>query len=180
MKSVFLSFGLLFIGFSLCSAQTKKIALRSHSGANSSFTIYVPDEFGLGPIDYRIPSQVKKKKCPINIKPITSNKIPLEDSLEKIQPCNPPKFNKKSQQRPIHSKPKPNLLPKKSHQTLQKDSTVDKTETVSSSNDTTSIKLTTVPPQKSRALILILLLSTISLIGFFSILMKPTVSNTTH
>lgn len=28
--------------------QTKKIALRSHSGTNSTFTIYVPDDFGLG------------------------------------------------------------------------------------------------------------------------------------
>lgn len=35
-------------------AQTKKIALRSHSGSSASFTFELPDEFGLGPRQERM------------------------------------------------------------------------------------------------------------------------------
>lgn len=47
-KILIIAFLISCVGHVL-QAQTKKIALRSHAGTNATFTLEVPDEFGLGP-----------------------------------------------------------------------------------------------------------------------------------
>ncbi len=47
-KILIIAFLISCVGHAL-QAQTKKIALRSHAGTNATFTLEVPDEFGLGP-----------------------------------------------------------------------------------------------------------------------------------
>jgi hypothetical protein len=89
MKVILLSLAILIFNIHLSSAQTKKIALRSHSGANSSFTIDVPDEFGLGPSDYQLQKLNRRKKCSLNIKPIKPSQIQVKDSIDSIQFCTP-------------------------------------------------------------------------------------------
>lgn len=61
-------------------AQTKKIALRSHSGSNADFSLYIPDEFGMVPPMYRVPA---KKITPKSTKPLPTIKSScIKDSVE--------------------------------------------------------------------------------------------------
>lgn len=90
MKSITIVILALFI-WNNSFAQTKKIALRSHSGANATFTIYVPDEFGRAPIEYRerlIEQELIRKK---------------QEEKKKKGSLSLPKMN---QQRPLPKMPK--------------------------------------------------------------------------
>lgn len=61
-------------------AQTKKIALRSHSGSNADFSLYIPDEFGMAPSVYRAQN---KKITPKSTKPVPTIKSScVKDSLD--------------------------------------------------------------------------------------------------
>ncbi len=80
MKRIFLLFalaGLSTAGFS----QTKKIAHRSHSGKNSSFTINSIDNFGTTPEM----EEAKKKRALEIAKADSAAKKAVADSLARIQ-----------------------------------------------------------------------------------------------
>lgn len=171
MKTVFLSFTILLLSISASAslAQTKKIALRSHSGANSSFTIYVPDEFGLGPIDYNPPVILNKKKaCPKKLKPIKATQIQVKDSIDNIKYCTPLPPNAKLQHDLL---PAPNSKPnKKKKKAIKKSPKKTKKATEQAITSQTlpveNTQLANFAPQQSSESILFLLL-TIPAIFFF-------------
>lgn len=178
MKTILLSLSLLIFNIHLSQAQTKKIALRSHSGANSSFTIYVPDEFGLGPTDYNFPKPNKKKKCPLNIKPIKSNQIQVKDSMDSIQFCTPlPPLDTKGKQQVNTPKSKPRSKKKKAKKTAKKISTTSTTEIeprqISTQNKQTETQIAGFTPQKSSESLLIFLLSIPAFLFFIITIKKP-------
>lgn len=175
MKTILLSLSILIFNIHLSHAQTKKIALRSHSGANSSFTINVPDEFGLGPIDYRV--QTPKKKC-LKIKPIKAKKIQGSDSIDSIQFCTPlPLLDSTAKQKvsPPKSKPRPK---KKEAKKVTKRSTcslttVNKTQQIAGEKEPTKTQLAGFVPTESSESLLILFLSISALLFFIVTIQKP-------
>lgn len=168
MKTVLLSLGFLLLNISLSPAQTKKIALHSHSGVNSNFTIYVPDEFGLGPIDYNYRPSIDKKKCLPKVKPIQPGEIQLKDSMDSIQYCRPLPPTDKVKPTP---KFEPNSKNKKAKQTakkeIQKASKKVMPQAIKQQNNVSSTQLAAFSAPQSSEPILILLLSISALLFFF-------------
>jgi hypothetical protein len=80
-----LIFALLVICISSTSShllgQTKKIALRSHSGSHTNFTIAAPDEFGMVP-----PSRLKEYYRPIKIETLHARELSIQDTLVSCKP----------------------------------------------------------------------------------------------
>jgi hypothetical protein len=164
MKTILLSLAILIFNVHLSSAQTKKIALRSHSGANSSFTIDVPDEFGLGPSDYQLQKLNRIKKCSLNIKPIKPSQIQIKDSLDSIQICTPIQdLNQKSKSKTITPKSKPSVKKKKAKKATQKKTSIITSEIeqeeVTPKSNATKTQLAGFSPSKSSESLLIWLLS---------------------
>lgn len=175
MKTILLSLSILIFNIHLSPAQTKKIALRSHSGANSSFTIDVPDEFGLGPIDYKI--QTPKKKC-LKIKPIKAQKIQGNDSIDSILFCTPPPLlDSTAKQKLIPPKSKPRAKKKGAKKTAKKPSCSLKTEKkapqTTREKASTKTQLAGFAPTESSESLLILFLSISALLFFIVSLQKP-------
>lgn len=171
MKTILLSLSIFIFNLSLSHGQTKKIALRSHSGSNSSFTIYVPDEFGLGPIDYNYPKPSKKKKSLLNIQAIKPSQIQVKDSMDSIQFCTPlPEVDQKSQQQPTPPKSEPRGTQEKTIKAAKKSSTTIPVETrsqqVATPNNSKKAQLAGFTPKESSESLLILLLSIPALLFF--------------
>lgn len=178
MKTIYLIFIVLISSLSISLAQTKKIALRSHSGANSNFTIYVPDEFGLGPIDYNSPKLPNNKKaCPLKLKPIKANQIQIKDSIDSIKYCTPvPNSTIQHDLLPAPNS-KPNKKKKKIKKVQQK--TSKKPQKVSTQPITSQTKpaentpLASFAPQQSSESILFLLLTIPAIFFFIFSIKKP-------
>lgn len=62
-------------------AQTKKIALRSHNGSTTTFTLASPDEFGMVP-----PSRYRELHLPIRIESIHARELSIQDSFATCRP----------------------------------------------------------------------------------------------
>ena len=104
-------------------AQTKKIALHSHSGTNASFTMATPDEFGMYNPDWDRQNRERelkkeRKKHLKKVKPLSpikvdslSNSCTMPDSLHdipSIQPKKQPKNKgKKAPGKPYKTKSEP-------------------------------------------------------------------------
>lgn len=171
MKVLLLSLGILLFNIHLSPAQTKKIALHSHSGSNSSFTIHVSDDFGLGPTDYYYPNSSKKKKCPVIVKPIDSKQIKVKDSIDSIQFCTPlPQVDKKRKQRFTSPKSKPRVKKKAIKKTAKKGITTSQTEVapqeIAPENKRTATQFAGFAPKESSESLLILCLSLAALLFF--------------
>jgi len=177
MKVILLSLGILLFNIHLSHAQTKKIALRSHSGANSSFTIYVPDEFGLGPVNYNRPNISKNKKCPLIVKPIDSKKIQVKDSMDSIQFCTPLPHLDSTTKQNTTPKSKPRAKKKKAKKGAKKITTTATTEIESQQvvlkDKHTKTQLAGFGPTESSESLLILLLSIPALLFFIVTIKKP-------
>lgn len=176
MKTILLSLSILLFNIHFSSAQTKKIALRSHSGANSSFTIYVPDEFGLGPVDYNIPTPIKKKKCPLKIKPIETSKIQIKDSIDSIRFCTPsPHLDSTSKHNSKPPKSKPRAKNKKAKKTSKQATSPTSIKTTSTvpENQHTKTQVAGFVSVESSESLLILLLSIPAFLFFIFTLKKP-------
>ena len=170
MKVILLSLGILIFNIHLSHAQTKKIALRSHSGANSSFTIYVPDEFGLGPANYYYPNSSKRKKCPLIVKPINPKQIQVKDSMDSIQFCTPLPPDSTAKSNSTTPKSKPRAKKKKDKRNAKKVTTTATTNTelqqVALENKHTKPQLAGFVPTESSESLLVLLLSIPALLFF--------------
>ena len=98
-------------------AQTKKIALRSHSGSNADFSLYIPDEFGMVPPKYRIPTKKINPKSTTPIPTIESSCV--KDSAEqellehKLPTTKQPKKKAKSKKKNKHYKKYKRYKPRK-------------------------------------------------------------------
>ena len=77
-------------------SQTKRIAHRSHSGSNSSFTIQAPDNFGETP---EMIEAARKKKEQEKMKADSIAKRAIADSIARI-----PKYYKKKKNKSEKSK----------------------------------------------------------------------------
>jgi hypothetical protein len=177
MKVILLSLGILLFNIHLSHAQTKKIALRSHSGANSSFTIYVPDEFGLGSTNYNIPNIKKNKTCSLIVKPIDPKQIQMKDSMGSIQFCTPlPHLDSTSKQNSTTPKSKPRTKKKKAKKGAKKITTTTTTEIESQQvlqkGKHTKTQLAGFVPTESSESLLILLLSIPALLFFIVTIKK--------
>lgn len=75
-----ISFFCLCMTFQI-SAQTKKIALRSHNGSNATFALASPDEFGMVP-----PSRYRELHIPIQIESIHARELSIQDSFATCRP----------------------------------------------------------------------------------------------
>lgn len=171
MKVILLSLGMLIFNLHLSHAQTKKIALRSHSGANSSFTIYVPDEFGLGPANYNRPIINKNKTCSLIVKPIDPKQIQVKDSMDSIKFCTPLPPDSTAKPNSTTPKSKPSAKKKKGKKNAKKITTTATTNTeqqqVALENKQTKPQLAGFVPTESSESLLILLLSISALLFFF-------------
>jgi hypothetical protein len=177
MKVILLSLGILIFNIHLSPAQTKKIALRSHSGANSSFTIYVPDEFGLGPANYNLPTISKNKTCSLIVKTIDPKQIQVKDSMDSIKFCIPLPPDSTAKPNSTTPKSKPRAKRKKGKKTAKKITTTATTNTeqqeVALENKQTKPQLAGFVPTESSESLLMLLLSIPALL-FFIVTIKST------
>jgi hypothetical protein len=176
MKTILLSLSIFILNIHLSTAQTKKIALRSHSGSNASFTIYVPDEFGLGPSDYQLQKLNRNKKCSLNIKPIKPSQIQVKDSMDSIKFCTPlPLVDSSAKHHSTAPKPKPRTKKKKAKKTVKKVSltTEIETESIALESQHTKTQVAGFVSTESSESFLILLLSIPALLFFIFTFKKP-------
>lgn len=165
MKTIILSLSLVLFTITIVDAQTKKIALRSHSGANSTFTIFVPDDFGRYEPREPIERDIEVKK--------TVSKGKTIDSL--VQ-CTPENNSANVKDTGYISPP---LVPKQTIASKAKKKKVvrpqkhkeEKVEKIKNAKRVTKkqhqiIETTPVAPKKSSLLLLILLLTIPAILSF--------------
>jgi hypothetical protein len=138
-----LIFALLWICLSSTSshllAQTKKIALRSHSGSGATFTISSPDEFGMVS-----PSRLREYYRPIKIETLHARELSTQDTLVSCKPIPDSIYYPKV--KPIH--PRKNI--RKKQPNLISDTSMIRAST-SSSDKVPSIVANAIPPKPQKS-----------------------------
>lgn len=170
MKTIILSLSILILMTTVVNGQTKKIALRSHSGGNHTFTIFVPDEIGrMEPLDLIRVKPMPKVVLPQNTKMLKDTTLectPHNDSIKEqkntILPIKTPKSKPKVHVKET-KKERPTTLNQKATKALRPTKSKKK-EAVHQEVNTAPI--TPVDPKKSSIPLLVLLLTIPAILSF--------------